>query len=247
MTLGRQTGTVDAMVKRIGTFKMNSNPARHLSGPERISRVAMPTRFARQTWSICRQVLIVLCLPVMLASCYLPEAFTIDLSMERNGDYRLSYRGLLVQPNITQGLLDKSLDAEGEKEKVAKVLADLKRDSAVRQLTYTGRGVFNMVYEKRGNIMREKSFVFVRRQSRILEMFFNSERNTVEIRGGFVPDQYQDRLTALGYQMTGKIEVRTTAGVRSHNAAEFREINGQNRLRWEIQSISDPVPNVILG
>ena len=226
---------------------MNSNPARHPSGSERISPAAMPTRFARQTWSICRQVLIVLCLPVMLASCYLPEAFTIDLSMERNGDYRLSYRGLLVQPNITQGLLDKSLDAEGEKEKVAKVLADLKRDSAVRQLTYTGRGVFNIVYEKRGNIMREKSFVFVRRQSRILEMFFNSERNTVEIRGGFVPDQYQDRLTALGYQMTGKIEVRTTAGVRSHNAAEFREINGQNRLRWEIQSISDPVPNVILG
>ena len=183
----------------------------------------------------------------MLVSCYLPEAFTIDLSMERNGDYRFSYRGLLVQPNLAEGLLNNSLDAEAEKEKVAKVMADLKRDSSVRQLTYTGRGVFDIVYEKRGNIMREKSFVFVRRQSRILEMFFHSGRNTVEIRGGFVPDQYQERLTAMGYQMTGKIELRTTAGIRSHNAAEFREINGQNRLRWEINSITDPVPNVIIG
>lgn len=194
-----------------------------------------------------RRLLMVLLVPVLLTSCYLPQDFTIDLSMERNGDYRLSYRGLLMQPNITQGLLEETLDADAEKDRVAKVIADLKRDSSVRQLTYAGKGVFNIVYEKRGNIIREKSFVFVRRQSRILEMFFHSERNTVEIRGGFVPDQYQERLSALGYQMTGKIEFRTTAGIRSHNAAEFREISGQNRLRWEIRSITDPVPTVIVG
>tara|TARA_E500000318_G_C3535226_1_gene202263 strand:+ start:413 stop:1093 length:681 start_codon:yes stop_codon:yes gene_type:complete len=194
-----------------------------------------------------KRLLIALMLPILLTSCYLPESFTIDLSMERNGDYRLSYRGLLVQPNITQGLLDGSLDATAEKERVAIVLADLKRDSGIKQINYTSRGVFNVVYEKRGNIMREKSFVFVRRNSRILEMFFHKDRNTVEIRGGFVPDQYQDRLDALGYQMIGKIEFRTTAGIRSHNAAEFKEIGGQNRLRWEIKSISDPVPNVIIG
>lgn len=225
---------------------MHTSSACSPSSREQISQ-SIPQRFSQWGWSACRRLVIVLCLPLMLVSCYLPEAFTIDLSMERNGDYRFSYRGLLVQPNITEGLLNNSLDAEAEKEKVAKVMADLKRDSSVRQLTYTGRGVFNIVYEKRGNIMREKSFVFVRRQSRILEMFFHSGRNTVEIRGGFVPDQYQERLTAMGYQMTGKIELRTTAGIRSHNAAEFREINGQNRLRWEINSITDPVPNVIIG
>ncbi|KZB60945.1 hypothetical protein AUQ42_04045 [Thalassospira sp. MCCC 1A02491] len=217
--------------KRIGTCTMNASPA------ERVSNLVRRLR----------RLMFVLFLPLVLASCYLPESFNIDISMERNGDYRLSYRGLLVQPNITQGLLDNSLDEAGEKEKVAKVLADLKRDSGVRQLTYNGRGVFNMVYERRGNIIREKSFVFVRRQSRILEMFFHKDRNTVEIRGGFVPDQYQDRLNALGYQMTGKIEFRTTAGIRSHNAAEFKEVGGQNRLRWEIRSITDPVPNVIVG
>jgi hypothetical protein len=194
-----------------------------------------------------RYLVLVLCVPLFLTSCYLPADFNIDLSMERNGDYRLSYRGMLMQPTITQGLLDKSLDAEAEQAKVAQVLADLKRDSGIKHLTYEGRGMFNVVYERDGNIMREKSFVFVRRQSRILEMFFHKERNTVEIRGGFVPDQYQDKLNALGYQMTGKIEFRTTAGIRSHNAAEFREIGGQNRLRWEIKSITDPVPNVIIG
>ncbi|WP_175581077.1 hypothetical protein [Thalassospira sp. HF15] len=227
---------------------MNSNPTRNPTSADCASSDVGSQAQMMQAWGlILRRVLLVLCVPLMLTGCYLPEAFTIDISMQRNGDYRLSYRGLLVQPNITEGLLNNSLDPESEQEKVAKVLADLKRDSSVRQLTYSGRGVFNIVYEKRGNIMREKSFVFVRRQSRILEMFFHSERNTVEIRGGFVPDQYQDRLTALGYQMTGKIELRTTAGVRSHNAAEFREVSGQNRLRWEIKSIADPVPNVILG
>ena len=208
--------------------------------------IVHPTRSGRLLMAL-RRLLMVLFVPILLTSCYLPQDFTIDLSMERNGDYRLSYRGLLVQPNIAQGLLDATLDEDAEEDKVAKVIADLKRDSSVRQLAYAGMGVFNIVYEKRGNIIREKSFVFVRRQSRILEMFFHKDRNTVEIRGGFVPDQYQDRLTALGYQMTGKIEFRTTAGIRSHNAAEFREINGQNRLRWEIRSITDPVPNVIVG
>ncbi|WP_412776169.1 hypothetical protein [Thalassospira lucentensis] len=194
-----------------------------------------------------RSFLLALLMPVVLVGCYLPEAFTIDLSMERNGDYRLSYRGLLVQPTITEGLLDGTLDADAEKEKVSVVLADLKRDSGVRQLTYNGRGVFNIVYERRSNIMRDKSFVFVRRNSRILEMFFYTDSNTVEIRGGFVPDRYEERLTALGYQMTGKIEVRTSAGIRSHNADEFTKVGGQNRLRWEIKSITDPVPNVIIG
>ncbi len=210
----------------------------------------MKTQFANHISRIVprlRRLVLVLCVPLILTSCYLPEAFNIDLSMERNGDYRLSYHGLLMQPTITQGLLDKSLDPAGEKEKVDKVLADLKRDSSVRQLTYGGQGVFNIVYERRGNIIREKSFVFVRRQSRILEMFFHKDRNTVEIRGGFVPDQYQNKLNALGYQMTGKIEFRTTAGIRSHNATEFKEIDGQNQLRWEIKSITDPVPNVIVG
>ena len=194
-----------------------------------------------------RGFVLALLMPFILVGCYLPESFAIDISMERNGDYRMSYRGLLVQPTITEALLDGSLDAEAEKEKVAIVLADLKRDSGVKQLSYSGRGVFKIVYERSSNIIRDKSFVFVRRNSRILEMFFYKDSNTVEIRGGFVPDRYQERLNALGYQMTGTINFRTKAGIRSHNAAEFKTEEGENRLHWEIKSITDPVPNVIVG
>ncbi|WP_404426903.1 hypothetical protein [Thalassospira australica] len=200
----------------------------------------------RSRW-ISRGFLIAIIAPVVLAGCYLPDDFTIDLNVEQNGDYRFSYRGLLVQPTITEAILNEEIDADEEEERVEKVLADLKRDSGVSELAYQGEGVFRIVYERRGNIMRDKSFVFVRRNSRILEMFFRAESNTVEIRGGFVPDQYEERLTALGYEMTGRIELRTTAGIRSHNAAEFIETGGQNRLRWEIRSITDPVPNVIIG
>ena len=200
----------------------------------------------RSRW-ISRGFLIAIIAPVLLAGCYLPDDFNIDLNVEQNGDYRFSYRGLLVQPTITEAILNEEIDADEEEERVEKVLADLKRDSGVSELVYQGEGVFRIVYERRGNIMRDKSFVFVRRNSRILEMFFRAESNTVEIRGGFVPDQYEERLTALGYEMTGRIELRTTAGIRSHNAAEFIETGGQNRLRWEIRSITDPVPNVIIG
>lgn len=196
---------------------------------------------------IVRGALVAIIAPLMLVGCYLPDDFTIDLNVEQNGDYRFSYRGLLVQPTITEALLNEEIDADEEKVRVDKMLADLKRDSGVKQLTYQGKGIFNIVYERRSNIMRDKSFVFVRRNSRILEMFFRAETNTVEIRGGFVPDQYEERLTELGYQMTGKIELRTTAGIRIHNAAEFVKTAGQNRLRWEIKSITDPVPNVIIG
>lgn len=206
-----------------------------------------PARGGEVTLRRLRSFLLALLMPVVLVGCYLPESFVIDISMERNGDYRMSYRGVLVQPTITEDLLDGSLDAEAEKEKVAIVLADLKRDSGVKQLSYRGRGMFDIVYERSSNIIRDKSFVFVRRNSRILEMFFFKDSNTVEIRGGFVPDKYEERLTALGYQMTGTIEFRTAAGIRSHNAAEFSTVDGENRLRWEIKSITDPVPNVIVG
>lgn len=199
------------------------------------------------SWRRLMTIALLVTFCAVLQGCYLPEAFKVDLSITRNGDYHFVYRGHLVQPSLAKDLIDQKIDADQEKERVATITRDLTRDTATRSVAYLGRGVFDVTYDYRGNIMRDKSFVFVRRNSRILEILYHRKSNTVEIRGGAIPPQYRERLSAIGYQLQGEIEVLTDAGIRSSNAQARDKVSGMHRLRWQMKSLDDPAPQLTIG
>ncbi|MFH1803383.1 MAG: hypothetical protein ABID63_00670 [Pseudomonadota bacterium] len=212
-----------------------------------LARDALCLAMERRGWRIAMMPVVVLVLLAILQGCYLPESYKIDLSMTRQGDYQFSYQGLLVHPGLAEDLMAGEIDSAAEQERADVVARDLGRDSGLKALVYRGQGVFDIRYERQGNIIADKTFSFVRRNAKILEMSYRQSENIVEIRGGFVPAQYRERLAAMGYKMQGEIEIRTEAGIRSHNAASFDKTGDENRLRWAIESLDDPVPVLIIG
>ncbi|WP_085583349.1 hypothetical protein [Thalassospira mesophila] len=182
-----------------------------------------------------------------LQSCYLPEQFTADLQLSRNGDYHFSYKGQLRHAALAKDLMDGKVTPADEKQRAATILNDLERDVAFGPSTYAGRGVFNVSYDRTGNIMQEKSFNFVRRNSRILQMMYHERSQTVEVRGSSVPAQYLDTLTAMGYVPNGTITVHTNVHVRRENASSRKTVEDETTLNWTIQKLGEPALILILG
>ncbi len=199
------------------------------------------------SWRRLRAALLLLVLGLGLVGCYLPERFTADLTLARNGDYHFTYKGRLRQAALAKDLLDGKVTPEEEKKRAVLILNDLERDPAFGPSTYAGRGVFNVSYDRKGNIITEKTFNFVRRNSRILQMMFHEESRTVEVRGGSVPVQYMDTLKAMGYVPDGQITVKTTVHVRRDNATERNTVDDETTLIWKIQKLGEPALILILG
>ncbi len=190
---------------------------------------------------------VLLVLTVALSGCYLPESFSADLTLARNGDYHFTYKGQLRQAALAKDLLDGTVTPEEEKKRAVQILNDLERDPAFGPSSYAGRGVFNVSYDRKGNILTEKTFNFVRRNSRILQMLYHEDSRTVEIRGASVPVQYMDTLQAMGYVPNGKITVKTTVHVRRDNATERNTVDDKTTLVWKIQKLGEPALILILG
>ncbi|WP_157831877.1 hypothetical protein [Thalassospira marina] len=188
-----------------------------------------------------------LVLLMALQGCYLPERFKADLTLARNGDYHFTYKGQLRHATLAKDLLDGNVTPADEKQRAAKILNDLERDPAFGPSTYAGRGVFNVSYDRKGNILAEKTFNFVRRNSRILQMMYHEDSRTVEIRGGSVPEQYLDTLQAMGYVPDGTITVKTTVHVRRENAASRNTVDDETTLNWTISKLGEPALILILG
>lgn len=217
-----------------------------------VAKVSLGHHLCRLSWLVrsCRRLQaagLLLILTVALSGCYLPERFTADLTLARNGDYHFTYKGRLRQAALAKDLLDGKVAPAEEKKRAAQILNDLERDPAFGPSSYAGRGVFNVSYDRKGNILTEKTFNFVRRNSRILQMMYHEESRTVEIRGGSVPVQYMDTLQAMGYVPDGKITVKTTVHVRRDNAAERNTVDDETTLVWKIQKLGEPALILILG
>jgi hypothetical protein len=183
----------------------------------------------------------------VLQSCYLPEQFVADLELSRNGDYHFTYKGQLRHAMLAKDLLEGKAGPADEKQRAAQILDDLERDTAFGPSSYAGRGVFNVSYDRRGNIMQERTFNFVRRNSRILQMLYHERSQTVEVRGGSVPVQYLDTLSAMGYVPNGTITVRTNVHVRRDNASIRNTVDDETTLEWVINKLGEPALILILG
>lgn len=182
-----------------------------------------------------------------LQGCYLPEQFTADLELSRNGDYHFTYKGQLRHAKLAKDLMDGKVSPVDEKQRAVTILNDLERDAAFGPSTYVGRGVFNVSYDRRGNILKEKTFNFVRRNSRILQLLYHEKSQTVEVRGSSVPEQYLDTLGAMGYVPNGTITVHTNVHVRRENATSRKTVEDETTLNWIINKLGEPALILILG
>jgi hypothetical protein len=178
------------------------------------------------------------------AGCYLPNDFTADLRITPNGNYRFTYDGKLTYLPLLDKLNKGELSQQESAAQVKTVQEDLARDSAFEQITYAGQATFLVRYKRIGNILREKSFTFVRLNSRLLTLERRQDGSIV-IFGDKPNTEDAKRIAATGIVMRGTLRIQTEAEVKFQNATEVVQVAPPVYI-WRIEGVEKASPSMIL-
>ena len=183
-----------------------------------------------------------------LSGCYVPLDFYAEVEIDRSGYYKMAFDGYLAWAPLYQKLRKGTLTPSEEKKEVAIIETDLKRDPAVGEVRYMGRGRFKVDWRTSGDLMKTKMVSFVRRNENMLSLKFLKKEKEMVLSGTSVSRTRAKQLTDIGLNITGELKVRTDARVVSHNATSVVKNGVRERIYiWKIRSAFDPAPNLVIA
>lgn len=128
-----------------------------------IGRLHRPLRFLGAA-------LLIAILPV-LSSCYVPDEFAAEIRIARNGDYSLTYNGVLTWAPLYMQIVRGEVTGDAVQEKIEAIRRDIKRDPQFTSVRSMGRGQFAVQYKRTGNYVATPGMVtFVRRNAKIFNI-----------------------------------------------------------------------------
>lgn len=181
----------------------------------------------------------------LLAGCYLPDDFTVDMQMADDGRFAFVYDGALTQLPFLQRIASGELEGERLAEYVGIYERDLRRDSGFKQVEYESQARYRVRFERAGDLRRSRQFSFPRRNAAFLGLRIR-EDGLIELFGDKLPKQHRDELIARGFQTRGSLRVWVSGEVLDHNADSVTP-GAPPLYSWRFQSPADPTPNLILA
>ncbi len=182
---------------------------------------------------------------LLLAGCYLPLDFEADINIDEKGRYAVRYKGDIIAVTLLSKISKGKVEGSSEIKKQAAIYRrDLMRDTGFKKVEHKKLARFGAVYEHQGDIRQEKSFDFVRSNSR----FFAIQRRKdglIEVLGDRPPKKHVDGLIERGIDTRGVLRIWTNAKVVSHNAPLVRQ-GSPTVYQWTIRSMRDTLPSMIL-
>lgn len=180
---------------------------------------------------------------VALGGCYLPSAFKADLRITPGGDYNFRYEGLLVHLPLLENLSGEALPEDEIERRIAAVAQDLGRDRGFEEITYLDRATFRVRYKRVGNILRERSYAFVRAGARILAIERRAD-GTVRVYADKPNIELAKRIEASGFRMRGRLRIQTEAPVARHNAQQIVQAAAPVYV-WQVDDLDQPSPSLV--
>lgn len=177
-----------------------------------------------------------------ISGCYFPSDFTADLQIDRQGRYRFTYIGKLTDVSMAQQLGLGRLQGLGIQKRVEIAERDMRRDSAFKKIQYEENGRFDISYQREGYIINERSFDFVRLNSRFLTLKYNKNTGDITMVGGKPNKSYATQLEKAGLEFNGVLRVWTNAQPTKHNS---KNVNPQGKFvvyTWDIKNVRQKVP-----
>jgi len=185
---------------------------------------------------------------LFLTGCYLPGTFDAEIELSRTGLYKMTYDGYIIDLTLFQGIQQKKMSKKEQDEKIKTIINDFKRDKSTKQIKYFRQGAFQVTWSKGGDIVRARQVVFFRRNQNILSVTYDKEKATMKVRGKYIKKQDADRLAAQGLDVVrGFLRVVTDAQVLSHNAIKVTDKGRTKIYGWEIKSIYDRAPQLVIA
>ncbi len=184
-------------------------------------------------------------LAVALGGCYLPLRFDAEVKIMRGGYYEMDYDGYLVWVPLYEGLRTGKISPAEEEEKVARLMVDLTRDTAITDTRYFKLGRFRVRWKKSGDLLRAKSVTFLRRNETFIGIKYVKTTGLITLRGAGIGKSALKRLAAMGLDTEGELRVKTDLPIVEHNATTVT--GGQQKiLTWKVKSLFDPPPKLVL-
>lgn len=182
---------------------------------------------------------------LLLAGCYLPIDFEADINIDAEGRFAVRYKGDIIAVTLLSKISHGKVEGTEEiKEQAAIYRRDLMRDKGFKSVVHKKLARFKVVYEFQGNIRQQKSFDFVRSNSR----FFAINRRKdglIEVLGDRPPRKHVDGLIERGIDTRGVLRIWTSAKVLKQNAQQVRQ-GSPAAYQWNIRSMREPLPSMIL-
>ena len=184
-------------------------------------------------------------LAAVLGGCYLPLRFDAEVKIMRGGSYEMDFDGYLVWVPLYEGLRTGKISPAEEEEKVARLMVDLTRDTAITDTGYFKLGRFKVRWKKSGDLLRVKSVTFLRRNETFIGIKYVKTTGLITLRGAGIGKSALKRLAAMGLDSEGELRVKTDLPIVEHNATTVTG-DEQKTLTWKIESLFDPSPNLVL-
>ncbi len=185
-----------------------------------------------------------------LQGCYFPILFDAEINIDRTGYYSIIFDGYLADVNLYKDIREGKITLSKEKEKVDRLMVDLKRDPSTKEAKYFKKGRFKVHWEASGDLLKDKMVTFLRRNEKLLTLKYVSTQNKIVMEGAGISRATAKRLTAIGLGgLQGKIRVITNAKVSSNNADNKRK-GKENReiiYSWKINGVNGPTPRLVIG
>lgn len=184
-------------------------------------------------------------LVVVLNGCYFPLKFDVEIEVNRQGFYKITFDGYVVYLPLYQGLKEGKINPTEEAKKVQYVKTDITRDSSTKEFGYVQKGRFKVHWVKEGDITRQKMVTFMRRNAAFLTIQYSKKRYQIEVLGTSLSSAQKGRLREIGLDMVGEIRVKTNAKVVSHNATQKGTTD--KFYVWRINSMNGRSPKMVIS
>jgi hypothetical protein len=88
---------------------------------------------------------------LLLSSCFYPETFSAKLNIDKNGSYSFVFDGTLVFLTFEQPK-DEPVLTDQDSVKIRQIEQQLKKDNNFKEVKYTGKGRYKVLYRQEGVI-----------------------------------------------------------------------------------------------
>mgnify|MGYP007047399677 CR=1 FL=1 len=181
----------------------------------------------------------------LLGGCYVPAAFEADLNIDKSGKFAFRYKGNLLAVTLLRKLSFGEVTDKDLKEQADVYKRDLARDTGFKKIEHLESAFYRAEFDRQGDIMKEKTFSFVRSNSQFLSVKLRGD-GLIELFGNKPPERLVNALIERGFDVRGVFRIWTNAKVISHNAPQSREDSPQKVYQWQIKSMRDTPPSLIL-
>jgi hypothetical protein len=114
---------------------------------------------------------LLLALLPILSSCYVPDQFRAEIRLARNGDFSMTYDGVLTWAPLFMDIRSGKVKGPEIQEKSKSIRRDLKRDTQFTDVRSLGAGQFAVRYKRTGNLAANPGLItFIRRNARLIDI-----------------------------------------------------------------------------